>query len=110
MTAKKSGRYLVLSEEGEFEPGSRNKILKNLLGIYHKREMDIAESASYDKVTLEALNLFDNNHRFTASDICKLHKLWLGGIYSWSGEYRSVNMSKEGFQFASAHLIPNLMR
>lgn len=36
MTAKKSGRYSVLSEEGEFQPGSRNKILKNLLGIKHQ--------------------------------------------------------------------------
>lgn len=38
-----------------------------------------------------------------------MHKIWLSSIYVWAGEYRQVNMSKNGFPFAAAHLIPKLM-
>lgn len=30
-------------------------------------------------------------------------------MYDWAGQYRSVNMGKDNFQFAAAHLIPKLM-
>jgi cell filamentation protein len=56
-----------------------------------------------------ALDRFDADHRFTAQDICELHTLWLGPIYPWAGEYRSVDIGKGGFQFAHARLIPGLM-
>jgi len=32
------------------------------------------------------------------------------GIYAWAGEYRQVNLGKDGFMFAAAHLIPGLMK
>jgi cell filamentation protein len=48
-------------------------------------------------------------HRFTALDMIAMHKRWLGGIYSWAGSYRSVNISKDGFLFAVPGQIPRLM-
>jgi cell filamentation protein len=107
----KKGRYSTLgAAEGEFERGSQNRVLKNLQGIKLKREMNVAETIAYDKVTVNAMDLFGERHSFTAIDICKIHKAWLGDIYAWAGAYRSVNMSKNGFQFASAHLVPKLMQ
>jgi cell filamentation protein len=38
-----------------------------------------------------------------------LHKTWLGEIYEWAGEYRQLNISKDGFLFAVAARIPALM-
>jgi len=38
-----------------------------------------------------------------------MHRLWLGKIYSWAGQYRQVNVSKGGFSFAMARTIPTLM-
>jgi cell filamentation protein len=38
-----------------------------------------------------------------------LHRLRLGPIYPWSGDYRSVNIGKGGFQFAYAPRIAGLM-
>ena len=35
--------------------------------------------------------------------------MWLGSIYPWAGNYRTVNIGKGGFQFAHAPLIPRLM-
>lgn len=38
-----------------------------------------------------------------------MHRLWLGTIYPWAGRARQVNVSKDGFPFAMAHRIPELM-
>ena len=66
------------------------------------------EQAANDKVrALEELaGLYDRDHRFTAADVCRIHRLWLGGIYSWAGLYRQVNVKKDDFPFAAAAHIP----
>ena len=38
-----------------------------------------------------------------------MHKIWLGDIYDWAGEYRQVNVSKGDFNFAASLHIPQLM-
>lgn len=107
---KKSPKYDTSGlPEAQFEPGSRGRVLKNLLGIKKKREMDAAETAEQDRVLAELLAHFDAGHGFTASDVCQIHKKWLGAIYPWAGQYRNVNVSKGGLSFAAAQHIPSLM-
>jgi cell filamentation protein len=84
-------------------------VLRNLLGITSVREMSRIESAALEVATNTAADAFEADHRFTAEDICTLHRLWLGEIYAWAGEYRSVNISRDGFMFAAAFLVPELM-
>lgn len=96
--------------EVRFEPGSRRRVLKNLLGIKTKREMDRAEALALARATDAAIRSYDSGHRFTADDIRSLHKIWLGEIYEWAGNYRQVNVSKGGFPFAAASRIPVLMQ
>ena len=107
---KKSGPYDV-SElvEAQFEPGSRRRVLKNLLGIKRKREMDRVEAREQLRALHELIRIYGKNHRFTAEDICRIHKVWLGNIYPWAGKYRQVNVAKEDFMFAAANQIPQLM-
>ncbi len=50
------------------------------------------------------------DQRFTAGDIRRVHRLWLGEIYALAGEYRQVNLSKSGFMFAAAAQVPKLMQ
>ncbi|MCL5022042.1 MAG: Fic family protein [Nitrospirae bacterium] len=95
--------------EAQFEPGSRGRVLKNKLGIKLKREMDEAESVALKTATDKLLGMYDTGHRFTAEDIRRMHKIWLCDIYMWAGEYRQVNVSKNGFQFAASLHIPRLM-
>ena len=57
----------------------------------------------------ELVAIYDEAHVFTASDIREIHRTWLGPIYSWAGEYRQVNVSKDDFPFAAAREIPKLM-
>jgi cell filamentation protein len=104
-----SGKYESAGPEVEFEPGSRGRVLRNLLGIRRVRDMHAAESQSLELAQVDAVDQYGPNHRFTADDIRALHRLWLGPIYSWAGEYRSVNIGKGGFQFAHAPPIPRLM-
>ncbi|MCB8746416.1 Fic family protein [Rhodoferax sp. U2-2l] len=104
-----TNRYQASGVEVEFEPGSRGRVLRNRLGITRVRDMNLAESQALEIAQDLALDRFDAEHRFTAQDICELHTLWLGPIYPWAGEYRSVDIGKGGFQFAHARLIPGLM-
>jgi len=103
-------RYGAQGSEAEFEPGSRGRVLRNLLGITLVREMNVAEARTLQTAMDRFVRRFDEQHRFTAADIRDMHGNWLGGIYEWAGEYRSVNMSKDGFPFAAAAHIPALMQ
>lgn len=107
---KKSGKYSTSALiEDQFEPGLRGRVHRNLLCIKSKRRMDEVEAVEHKRALNELLYLYDAGHRFTAADICKMHKIWLGGIYEWAGKYRQVNISKGGFMFAAASQIPKLM-
>lgn len=110
MTLKRGGRYDA-SElvEAHCEPGSRGRVLKNLLRIKRKREMDQAEAREQLRALEELISIYDERHRFTAADVRKIHRIWLKPIYSWAGLYRQVNLSKGDFPFAAARQIPRLM-
>lgn len=108
MKFKNSGKYSTTSEEN-FEPGSNDEVLKNYLGIISKEDMDALEEQELERTELELLKIFDENHQFTAEDICNIHELWLGDIYPFAGKYRGVNIAKGDFSFAASGRIANLM-
>lgn len=105
-----TGRYDTSGlPEDQQEPGSAGTILKNLLGITTRQKMEIVEAEALWMAQSSLLEQIEQNQSFTARDICFMHRLWLGRIYPWAGEYRQVNISKGGFTFAMAHTIPELM-
>ena len=93
-----------------FEPGSRGRILKNLLAIKTIRKMEDAELLGYMEAERKLLGHFGAHHRFSIEDINLIHELFLGRIYPWAGTFRNVNISKAGFTFATAFAIPSAMR
>lgn len=95
--------------DAEFEPGSNKQVLKNLLGIKSRRTIDQQEAESLFNTEKWAFGYFSRNHRFTAADVKKIHKVFLGRIYAWAGSYRNVNLTKGGFPFAPAREIHPLM-
>ncbi|MDA8105884.1 MAG: Fic family protein [Nitrospiraceae bacterium] len=108
---KKSARYSTsYLPESQSEPGSRGRVLKNLLHITGKRKMDIVEAELFAMSIPMLASKFDRDHRLTAEDVCSIHKLWLGDVYEWAGRYRQVNVSKDGFSFAMARHVPKLMQ
>lgn len=96
--------------EDQYEPGSNGTVLRNLLGITVKEEMEHVEEERFESLMIAAAERFDKDHRFTAQDILWLHKTWLDGVYTWAGAYRTVNIGKGGFMFAAAAHVPELMR
>jgi cell filamentation protein len=95
--------------EAQFEPGSNEQVLKNRLGIVSTQDMDDSETKALVQAMDTLIRKYDQAHRFTASDICECHRIWLGDIYEWAGHYRQVNVSKDDFPFAAAMYIPVLM-
>ncbi len=107
---KKTGRYKASGIETECEPGSRGKVLKNLLSIKNKQELEQYEmNALHQAEDVFFRTLYDKNHKFAVKDISKIHEIWLGKLYSWAGKYRNVELIKGNFRFASAIHIPKLM-
>ena len=96
--------------EDQYEPGSNGTVLRNLLGIKEKVELEYVEEERFERLMDEATVRFDCDHRFTAQDILWLHKFWLDGVFSWAGAYRTVNIGKGGFMFAAAAHVPELMQ
>jgi len=84
-------------------------VLKNQLGIKSPKEMDDAEARALERVMVGLVGKYDERHRFTAPDICEIHKSWLGEVYEWAGDYRQINVSKGDFPFAAAARVPSLM-
>lgn len=76
-------------------------MLKNRLGIKSSQEMDVAEARALERAMSNFIGSYGESHRFTVADLLALHKDWLGEIYEWAGEYRQVNISKDGFPFTA---------
>lgn len=90
-------------------PGSKGKVLRNLLDITAKKEIDRIETELLFETTDRLLDEFDNNRQFSTDDILEMHRRWLGSVYEWAGKYRQVKMSKGNFMFAAPAYIPQLM-
>ncbi len=104
------GRYDVhVGVEGEYEPGSRGRVLRNLMGIKNKREMDKLEADALVEAQEHVLAVFDANSRLTAEKIQGMHETWLGRIYAWAGRYRTVEMAKGEFVWPPAYLVSQNM-
>src|SRR5713226_5143969 len=99
-------RYSAQGPEAEFEPGSRGRVLRNLVGIRSARAMARRESEALLAATQQVIDETRADQRFTADDVCRIQKFWLGGIYPWAGQYRSVILAKGDFMFAAAEQVP----
>lgn len=95
--------------EAQYEPGSNDSVLKNKLGIQSPDEMDEVELdlliQLYDLIPEE----IEADQPLTVADIRDWHRRWLGNVYPWAGQYRSVNMGKDEFHFAAAAQVDRLM-
>lgn len=108
----KPSRYnIAVGTEAELEPGSRGMALRNKLGIKTVSAMEIAESNSLFNAQLNYyLNGKLLDATITSGFISKMHYDWLGGMYNWAGRYRTVELSKGGFSWPAALLVPENMR
>ena len=95
--------------EGQFQPGSDDKVLANKLDITNPDEMDDVELVLLEELQAHILDEVESDQRITVTDLCDWHRDWLNSVYDWAGRYRTVNMQKGDFPFAAATQIPKLM-
>lgn len=102
-------KYEAGGSQTLFQPGSGDRVLLNKLELTDPEEMEEAElmvlAKLYDWIFFKAFPA----RRITANDLKNWHRRWLGNIYDWAGQERSVNLSKAGFHFAAAQQIPYLL-
>lgn len=94
--------------EATFQPGSR-RVLVNKLGITSKREMDRAEADALARAEETFYARLTARTRFTAKLLREMHRAWLSDIYEWAGEYRTVELEKDGFRWPPAKRVSENM-
>ena len=99
-------RYDVSSSEGECQPGSDNRVLRNLLGLTDPAEMSIAETELLEDLYIQVFD--DYPDELTFQTLEQWHRAWLGNVYDWAGQHRTVDMSKPNIRFASPLQITKL--
>jgi len=100
-------KYDIGGSQGLYQPGSNDLVLANKLGITEVEDMDEAELVLLEKIYEDVLINQLPDGFIKLEDIKTWHRRWLGNVYEWAGDERSVNMSKGGFTFAAAAQIPH---
>ena len=67
--------------------------------------MDRAEYEALVRAQRVWLNRVGPQSRFTADGLCGMHRDWLGRIYDWAGQYRTVDLSKGHFRWPPAYRV-----
>jgi len=102
-------RYdLASGGQSEFEPGSGGLVLRNKCGIIDPADAALRET---ELLTVAYVDSFDwpISIKFTAETIRMMHRKWLGDLYYFAGEYRTVNVSKDGLLLCAAEFIEREM-
>jgi len=98
-------KYEIGTSEGEFEPESDGKVLRNRLGISSEIEMNEAEEVLLIKLYEWVFSQEFSVKTLSFQDIREWHRKWLGLIYEWAGKLRTVDMAKGDFRFAAAQFL-----
>ncbi len=103
------------SGSNEFQPGSEGRVLKNLLGITSIRHLDEVEFEALTRARDAYYEAIEDTTVFTVDLILGMHRDWLGGIYSFAGQYRTVDVTAPAqgdvpaFRFSHAAYISGNM-
>lgn len=92
-TAQLSDRHHPERSQSGFEPDSNGRVLANRLGI----ELELL-AALYETLLIDSLP----QRPLRADDLRDWHRRWLGSLYPWAGELRTLNVSKGGFHVRSS--------
>ncbi|ECI4085663.1 cell filamentation protein Fic [Salmonella enterica subsp. enterica] len=102
-------RYRVSGSEGQYEKNSDEQVLANKLRIADSGEMDEAELVLLEKLYHCIFEEQFPTGQITIALLKSWHRRWLGNIYEWAGQERTVNISKGGFMFAPSAQLPKLL-
>jgi len=78
-----------------------SEMLYNKGGIIDKKEIDYYENFHFIPLIHELIHEITPQTRLGASMIKQWHQRFMGKLYSWAGNYRTVDISKYGFRWPS---------
>jgi len=104
-----SDRYQATGPQAKFQPGSADRVLFNKQGITDPVVMDEVELQLLLQLYEHVLRGQFADRRLEVADLMEWHRQWLGNLYDWAGQQRSVNLAKEDFHFAAAAQITRLL-
>ena len=93
-----------------FEPGSGGRVLRNKLAIQDVDEMDLIEAQALRRAIDQSLDTFETTTRFSVGVLRAMHRSWLGDIYEFAGEIRTINVSKGGIMFAPVAFLDSTLK
>ena len=102
-------RYHVSGSEGQYANNSGEQVLANKLGITASDEIDEAELVLLEKLYQSVFEERFPEGQLSVALLKSWHRRWLGNIYDWAGQERTVNISKGGFMFAPSAQLPKLL-
>lgn len=86
-------------------------VLRNRRGITDTVELERAENDCLISAYESAAMSFSETHCFSESDVCDLHRLFLGSLYEWAGRYRTVDISSADIRWChAAHVGKEMAR
>lgn len=88
---------------------AKHGVLKNMLDLKDEKALLQAESIALIAVYDKAAMGYSETHCFTVDDVCRLHKMFLGGIFEWAGTYRNIDISSPGIRWCHAKFIDQEM-
>ena len=66
-------------------------VLRNKLDILDEKTLDLVEAEQSRAKMMVYKRGFQN---FSPAGLCEIHKFLFGGVYSWAGQYRIINIEK----------------
>lgn len=104
-------RYSTGGEiDDDFQSGSNGLVLKNKLGIIDQHEIGLVETQALDTAYRWSFDEYETTTQFSMQEIKRMHAMWLGSIYDFAGELRTVNISKAGTLFAPVEYLETSCR
>jgi cell filamentation protein len=94
----------------EFEPGSDRKVLRNKLGLTNPRDIDAKEAALLAIAQARSYGQVETDTPLTVTLIRDLHRSWLGSLYYFAGEIRTVDLVKDTVRFAPVAYLEGSLR
>ncbi len=97
-------RYEI-DDDALYQPGSNNLLLRNRPGITDPAVMDRTELIHLVLAQQRWFRQLEPTSPITATIIREMHRDWLGEIYDWAGDYRTVTPSRGGFRWPPANKV-----
>src|SRR3989338_3616161 len=87
-----------------------DELLPNKLGLTDPDAINEEEAAGFLRAEHAAIDDLSAKTGFSMRYLNDLHVRALGHLYDFAGRLRTVNMSKSGFMFAPAHVLPQTVQ